>query len=337
MKILKKLKNMLIDKPLHTISSTVLCWRYPFLTLYSAFSGLRHNWRFAARYHKKHYNECCKTVYFELVEDDKLLDNKFDYNIELQNGKKIWGNLFYNSFPEPNDLYVCYDNMIMHVYEFSRYFEEFPKYIWIEDCEEENKTICLTIRYNKGKALSYTDYPSNLSRFCNVVIDRWLYAKVKILDWIEKYPYQWIHFLDTYSWFDAIPYGWRKAFGKQMIKEIADALKAEGGRKALKEFRITDIKEKWGSLSLYASGYNDEVMKIIEKYEYISLRTCIKCGKTAYGITEGWITPLCKECFDKSTFSIIRPYYNEDNSWYGYTSSRVKEREYHPDFNNNSN
>ena len=64
---------------------------------------------------------------------------------------------------------------------------------------------------------------------------------------------------------------------------------------------------------------NDEVMKIIEKYEYISLRTCIKCGKTAYGVTEGWITPLCKECFNKSTFRIIRPYYNEDNSWYGYT------------------
>lgn len=337
MKVLQKIKNALIDKPLHTISTTVLCCRYPFLRLYSAYSGLRNNWRFAARYHKKHYNDSCKTVYFKLVEDTSLRDNKLEYEVKLRNGKKIWGNLSYNIGTSPRELYVCYDNMIAHVYDLDRYFEDYPEYIFIEDCVELEKTICLTIRYNKGKALSYTDYPSGLTKFCNVVVDRWLYTKVRILDWIEKYPYQWIHWFDKYSWFGAIPYGWRKAFGKQMIKEIADALKAEGGRKALKEFRITCIKEKWGSLSLYASGYNDEVMKIIEKYEYISLRTCIKCGKTAYGITEGWITPLCKGCFDKSTFSIIRPYYNDNNSWYGYTSSRVKEREYHPDFNNNSN
>ncbi len=332
MKVLQKIKNALIDKPLHTISTTVLCCRYPFLRLYSAYSGLRNNWRFAARYHKKHYHDSCKTVYFELVEDTSLRDNKLEYEVKLRNGKKIWGNLSYNVGTSPSELYVCYDNMIAHVYDLDQYFEDYPEYIFIEDCVELEKTICLTIRYNKGKALSYTDYPSGLTRFCNVVVDRWLYTKVRILDWIEKYPYQWVHWFDTYSWYDAIPYGWRKAFGKQMIKEIADALKAEGGRKALKEFRITDIKEKWGSLSLYASGYNDEVMKIIEKYEYISLRTCIKCGKTAYGITEGWITPLCKECFNKSTFRIIRPYYNEDNSWYGYTSSKAKEREYHPDY-----
>lgn len=332
MKVLQKIKNALIDKPLHTISTTVLCCRYPFLRLYSAYSGLRNNWRFAARYHKKHYHDSCKTVYFELVEDTSLRDNKLEYEVKLRNGKKIWGNLSYNVGTSPSELYVCYDNMIAHVYDLDQYFEDYPEYIFIEDCVELEKTICLTIRYNKGKALSYTDYPSGLTRFCNVVVDRWLYTKVRILDWIEKYPYQWIHWFDKYSWYDAIPYGWRKAFGKQMIKEIADALKAEGGRKALKEFHITDIKEKWGSLSLYASGYNDEVMKIIEKYEYISLRTCIKCGKTAYGVTEGWITPLCKECFNKSTFRIIRPYYNEDNSWYGYTSSKAKEREYHPDY-----
>ena len=333
MKILSKIKNVLVDKPLHTISSTVLCCKYPFLRLYNAFSGLRHNWRFANRYHKKHYNECCKTLYIELVEDTSLRYNKLEYNIELVNGKKIWGNLFYNGKDNPSELYVCYNNMIEHIYDFDRYFEDYPEYVYIEDCVETEKTICLTIRYNNGKALSFNDYPKNLTRFCSVVVNRWLYAKISVLDWIEKYPYQWIHCFDTYSWYDAIPYGWRKAFGKQMIQEIADALKAEGGRKALKEFRITDIKEKWGSLSLYASGYSDEVMKIIEKYEYISLRTCIRCGKTAYGVTEGWVNPLCKDCFNNSNYSVIRPYYHEHNTWYGYTSSRAEEREYHPNYN----
>ena len=43
------------------------------------------------------------------------------------------------------------------------------------------------------------------------------------------------------TWYDAIPIGWRKAFGKQFSKDLKKQLKKDN---QLKEFRFSDIKEK---------------------------------------------------------------------------------------------
>ena len=52
------------------------------------------------------------------------------------------------------------------------------------------------------------------------------------------------------------------------------------------------------SMRLYDNGCKSKsrIPDIIEKYERISRRTCIVCGKPATRITKGWISPFCDAC-----------------------------------------
>lgn len=96
-----------------------------------------------------------------------------------------------------------------------------------------------------------------------------------------------------YTWYDAIPTGWRKAFGKQLSKELRAALKKDG---ILKTFRFTQIKEKWGELCLYNNGVGNNTDRVINKYERLSTAYCINCGKPVRYITYGYIVYLCDDC-----------------------------------------
>ena len=92
-------------------------------------------------------------------------------------------------------------------------------------------------------------------------------------------------------------------------------------------FRIYDLKEKDGCLDIDCNGgFGDDVTKIVEKYEYISLRTCIMCGRPAYGYTDGWITPYCEDCAEKLGVPLV-PYYTEEDKWYGYYKYESKKNE----------
>jgi len=95
----------------------------------------------------------------------------------------------------------------------------------------------------------------------------------------------------SYTEIDAMPKGWRKAFGDQMLKELKEAL----GDFADK-YRITQIKEKYGALRWYDSGCTKEGHDVVNKYEQLSNYICIKCGKPATKVTTGWISPLCDDC-----------------------------------------
>ena len=95
---------------------------------------------------------------------------------------------------------------------------------------------------------------------------------------------------------DDMPDGWRNAFGEKMCQEIKYALLRVGGEKALKEYRVDQIKEKYGELRWYSNHYIDRVEDIVEKYSETSRRICIKCGKPATKISTGWISPFCDEC-----------------------------------------
>lgn len=97
-----------------------------------------------------------------------------------------------------------------------------------------------------------------------------------------------------YTELDMMPQGWRIAFGKQMCEEIREELVRAN---YLDKYRIVDIKEKWGILHWYDFGCTDKMMReIIPKYEHLSARTCIKCGKPATKISQSWISPWCDEC-----------------------------------------
>lgn len=99
----------------------------------------------------------------------------------------------------------------------------------------------------------------------------------------ENYDY-------SYTELDAMPEGWRKAFGIQLCKELKEAL-----GKDIVNYRIAQIKEKYGELCWYDFGGNDKTFDVISKYETISANTCIKCGQPGKLDFDGWILPLCEE------------------------------------------
>ena len=107
------------------------------------------------------------------------------------------------------------------------------------------------------------------------------------------------------TWADSIPRGWRLAFGDQMIEELNQLLR----KYSVEDYQILQIKEKYGGLRWYDNGFPrigfDEYNTWVYKYEGLSLRTCINCGKPAIGYTKGWITPLCEECMKDMEYDPI--------------------------------
>jgi hypothetical protein len=146
------------------------------------------------------------------------------------------------------------------------------------------------------------------------LVDKNAARKYRFLKWWHDTVLQIIHWMPDYNELDSMDEGWRKAFGIQMCKEIKQALLRAGGRKMLRSYRISDIKEKWGALVWSDFGATQEVCDIIAKYEYISARTCICCGRPAKGMTRGYILPYCDECCNDE----MDRYYTEEMPFYGH-------------------
>lgn len=103
---------------------------------------------------------------------------------------------------------------------------------------------------------------------------------------------------------DAMPTGWRIAFGEQWAAEIQDVINKlpEDKRESI---RIMDVKEKFGFLHTYFSYYTKELNDVIRKYERLSERTCIKCGAPATKISQGWISPYCNACSAEIPYKMV--------------------------------
>ena len=65
------------------------------------------------------------------------------------------------------------------------------------------------------------------------------------------------------------------------------------------------------SLRWYDFGNTEHGCDIIHKYERISERTCVRCGKPATRITTGWICPYCDECCPDEPNIPIESYYGK--------------------------
>lgn len=113
-----------------------------------------------------------------------------------------------------------------------------------------------------------------------------------VIEFYHNYILQIFHCIPTFTELDAMEPGWRKAFGIQMCKDIKKQLKKEH---FLYKYRITQIKEKFGTLRWYDECSSEEIQKIIQKYEDLSWNTCIICGKPSTKYTTGWICPYCDE------------------------------------------
>ena len=111
---------------------------------------------------------------------------------------------------------------------------------------------------------------------------------------IKKYPF--IQLRKDYfdgTWLTSMPIGWEKNFGISFCEDILNKLNEIGY--PINEFKINDIKEKWGQFECYFSG-PDEIQDIVDKYTNISREICINCGKPATCVNTGWISYFCEKC-----------------------------------------
>lgn len=318
-----KLKRF-IDNIKGMVISSYMCLRFPFLYPRNAMTGLHKNcWRIR-NYHREHYRNCVIDVYIKTTKVEKLESVKAVYT---SNTPEVFGTMF-----GPDILLLFKDNKHLTDIYLPELFNVAPtNYNIVINYNSDKRYLDVNVEHIDGEEYDYGTRPKDVKFIYAIVTNKWKYRWIKFLDWIEKYPYQWINCIPTYSWYDAIPYGWRKAFGMQLMKELKTELLRVGGRKALKQLNITDIKEKWGSLQIYCSGPG-YIHEIVEKYEYISFRTCIDCGRPAQGVTNGYVLPYCKDCFENSNSISMTPFFAKENSWYGYTRSDVSDNIVNPKY-----
>jgi hypothetical protein len=69
------------------------------------------------------------------------------------------------------------------------------------------------------------------------------------------------------------------------------------------------VKEKFGGLRFYISGYNpkysNEIDMAIGRAEKKSIRTCEKCGKPGSIRDWGWLQTLCNDCWGKKQADLM--------------------------------
>ena len=133
---------------------------------------------------------------------------------------------------------------------------------------------------------------------------------------IKRYP--WIALVDwhgnkvndySYTMYDDVPIGWKRAFGKIMLEEYREVLIRNH---YLKEFQWVQVKEKYGTLRLYSNAAPMEVLDLESKYDYISGFFCISCGRmNAPLLNDGWYEPLCEDCYNKRIVK-QRKYYEKN-------------------------
>lgn len=124
---------------------------------------------------------------------------------------------------------------------------------------------------------------------------------------IEKYPWLQVRNIRTgellkledynFTWLDDLPEGWRKAFGLQMVEELDKILRKANYQN---EYRITQIKEKYGALCWYDNytpfKLSKEYLRWLFKYEELSKHTCLICGELGeIDYTQSWLVPLCEK------------------------------------------
>ena len=89
--------------------------------------------------------------------------------------------------------------------------------------------------------------------------------------------------------------GWDKILEK-LFSDIDSVLTPD----EKKEFRVTQVKEKFGGLRVYTNFGDDKIWDLISKAEDESYKTCEECGSKWFVTqSKGWIVSLCLKCMIK--------------------------------------
>lgn len=64
----------------------------------------------------------------------------------------------------------------------------------------------------------------------------------------------------------------------------------------IENFKITQVKEKFGTLRVYTSNSDEYINGLLDMAENMSEITCECCGKDGKTRTDGWFRTLCDDC-----------------------------------------
>lgn len=266
------------------IYSTLLCIKYPFLYPRNRWTDKHYNCWKIIEYHRENYKKAYQLVTLHIT--DKITDS-IEYYKFLDDKKETYLRTDYSG-----------DELVIYLGKKKGKVEKLVKKIKLGSRIQNSGWIS-----GKNTLVLKVDSFGDLKEpyngtfnFFRLTINRGLAFKIKVLDWIEKYILQVIHFSTDHTELDLMDKGWKDAFGMNFCKDLRKALIKTGGYKLLFRFRILQIKEKYGRLEVYCIGYNDEINKVISKYSKLSEKTCIRCGKPATWISKGWISPYCDDC-----------------------------------------
>ena len=279
MKCIKKIKDV--------ISASILCLRFPFLYPRNRFDGAHHtnllsNWSYKLR---------------RKARQEIGISAKVNKEID-----QLYPNIpFLNYIARYDEATKCI--FIKHKNQSIRF--DCTKCVWGDNKFEIIGIVLLfsitgrpliqiqvkPVDENDNGNYGFAHYTEEL------VVNKWYNFWYKTIKWFDEKVLDKIFFLPSYTELDAMDAGWNKAFGIQMCKEIKQELKKH---KFLYKYRIVQIKEKWGYLHWYDAGVpkNSSIYEIIRKYEDISSKTCVVCGKPATKMSTGWICPYCDDCVD---------------------------------------
>ena len=269
------------------IYSTLLCIKYPFLYPRNRWTDKHYNCWKIIEYHRENYRKAYHLISLQITDKRVNSEEQTEYYKFLDTKKETYLRTDYSG-----------DELVIYLGRNKGTIEKIIKKIKlgskIYDSSWVSGKNVLVLKVNSVEELKEI-YKGDFNCI-RLTINQILAFKIKILDWIEKYPLQIIHFPTYYTELDSMDKGWREAFGMNFCKDLKKALIRTGGYKLLFRFRILQIKEKYGRLEVYCIGYNDEINKVISKYSKLSEKTCIRCGKPATWISKGWISPYCDDC-----------------------------------------
>ena len=297
---------------LHTIDSTYLCIRFPFLYPRNRFTGRHYtNWKLH-ELEKKLYEDGCASINYKAYHDESKIHKvypdrdgmpmiqfrdvkygiKKKYNLEIYytdiNGQEV---ILYtpSSGMSPLVRFVYgVDDKLGEIYKDAVFSPKFG-WLFIDDYKP----------YPGLKAWSH-DHPDSEEPYTSYYI----YLMVSpeklmlrdIIAWFHTNVLGLLFCIPTSNEIDAMDAGWFRRFGMDMLKEMKAQLKKDG---MLHTYRIAQIKEKFGLLTWYDGGASKELHAIIDKYSSMSEKICIDCGRDADYITSGYILPLCEHCISE--------------------------------------
>lgn len=281
----------IVKKFLHIIKSCYLCIRFPFLYPRNRFTD-KHQvspiWllKLSNKYYKKSYTKISLGYRFykdprECIETNTVIEHvgKYDFKVSLISNSILKFESKYIESPFEFNLQKHVGNgfIITGITTSINTFTGDPFIIY-----HVHKNEVLDINY--GFAFKTFD----------ICINKRNEKIYNFINYIWENIINKICFIPLSTELDAMPEGWRKSFGIKMCKEIKQELKKHN---YLYKYRITQIKEKFGSLRWYDAGSPKGcINKIIDKYESISRYTCINCGAKAKYISKGWVSPYCENC-----------------------------------------